>query len=300
MEKIKLGIIGIGNMGTGHYNNIKAGNCPEVELVAIADTNPDRIKWAEENMAAEIKKFSTAEEMLDSGLINAALVAIPHYDHPKYAMACMERGIHVMVEKPAGVYTKQVREMNEVANILKNATSESLVILDEIGRGTSTFDGLSIAWAVVEHIVKSIGSKTLFATHYHELTVLEERMKGVKNYSVAVKKRGDDITFLRKIVEGGTDESFGIEVAKLAGVPGSVVKRAKEIAVVLEGNELSLNEISNKAKKVPEQKDENQIVFGNMNESEIMSRLKSMDVTTLTPIEAMNVLFELSAKAKNN
>jgi len=115
MEKIKLGIIGIGNMGTGHYNNIKSGNCPEVELVAIADTNPDRIKWAEENMAAEIKKFSTAEEMLDSGLINAALVAITHYDHPKYAMACMERGIHVMVEKPAGVYTKQVREMNEFA-----------------------------------------------------------------------------------------------------------------------------------------------------------------------------------------
>ncbi|MBR4072904.1 MAG: Gfo/Idh/MocA family oxidoreductase [Clostridia bacterium] len=115
MSKIKLGIIGIGNMGTGHYNNIKNGNCPEVELVAVADTNPDRIKWAEENMAAQIKKFSTAEEMLDSGLINAALVAIPHYDHPKYAMACMERGIHVMVEKPAGVYTKQVREMNEFA-----------------------------------------------------------------------------------------------------------------------------------------------------------------------------------------
>ena len=191
-------------------------------------------------------------------------------------------------------------EMNEVANILKNATSESLIILDEIGRGTSTFDGLSIAWAVVEHIVKNIGAKTLFATHYHELTVLEERMKGIKNYSVAVKKRGDDITFLRKIVEGGTDESFGIEVAKLAGVPNGVVKRAKEIAVVLEGNELSLNEISNKAKKVPERKDENQIVFGNMNESEIISKLKSMDVTTLTPIEAMNILFELAKKAKDN
>ena len=115
MSKIKLGIIGLGNMGTGHYNNIAKGSCPEIEVVAIADINPDRIKWAEENMPAEIQKFTTAEAMLDSGLLDAALVSVPHYDHPKYAMECFKRGIHVMVEKPAGVYTKQVREMNEAA-----------------------------------------------------------------------------------------------------------------------------------------------------------------------------------------
>ena len=121
-------------------------------------------------------------------------------------------------------------EMMEVANILQNATSNSLVILDEIGRGTSTYDGLSIAWAVVEHISnpKLLGAKTLFATHYHELTKLEETVDGVKNYSVAVKEKGEDVIFLRKIVEGGTDESYGIHVAKLAGVPKEVLKNAKE------------------------------------------------------------------------
>lgn len=115
MNKIKLGIIGLGNMGTGHYNNIANGLCPEIEVVAIADTNPDRIRWAEENLPAAVRKFSTAEEMLDSGLPDAALVSVPHYDHPKYAMECFKRHIHVMVEKPAGVYTRQVREMNEAA-----------------------------------------------------------------------------------------------------------------------------------------------------------------------------------------
>ncbi|MDF2944197.1 MAG: oxidoreductase [Herbinix sp.] len=115
MDKVRLGIIGIGNMGTGHYNNISTGKCPEIEVIAIADTNPDRIQWAKENLAEGILKFNTAEEMLESGLIDAALVAIPHYDHPKYALECFKRGIHVMVEKPAGVYTKQVREMNEAS-----------------------------------------------------------------------------------------------------------------------------------------------------------------------------------------
>lgn len=115
MEKIRLGIIGFGNMGTGHYNNIKNGLCPEIEVAAIADINPARIKWAEENLPDSIKKFASAEEMLDSGLIDAALVAVPHYDHPRYAKECFKRRIHVMVEKPAGVYTKQVREMNEAA-----------------------------------------------------------------------------------------------------------------------------------------------------------------------------------------
>ena len=127
-------------------------------------------------------------------------------------------------------------EMNEVANILRNATSNSLLILDEIGRGTSTFDGLSIAWAVVEHIsnTKLIGAKTLFATHYHELTELEGKLSGVNNYCIAVKEKGDDIVFLRKIIKGGADKSYGIQVAKLAGLPDSVIERAKEIV-----NELS-------------------------------------------------------------
>lgn len=138
-------------------------------------------------------------------------------------------------------------EMNEVANILRNATSNSLLILDEIGRGTSTYDGLSIAWAVVEHISnpKLLGAKTLFATHYHELTELEGKLNNVNNYCVAVKEKGDDIVFLRKIVKGGADKSYGIQVAKLAGVPDSVIARAKEIV-----EELSANDITEVARNI--------------------------------------------------
>ena len=137
--------------------------------------------------------------------------------------------------------------MNEVANILRNATSNSLLILDEIGRGTSTYDGLSIAWAVVEHISnpKLLGAKTLFATHYHELTELEGKLNNVNNYCVAVKEKGDDIVFLRKIVKGGADKSYGIQVAKLAGVPDSVIARAKEIV-----EELSANDITEVARNI--------------------------------------------------
>ncbi len=189
-------------------------------------------------------------------------------------------------------------EMVEVANILKNATSKSLVILDEIGRGTSTFDGLSIAWAVAEYIhnKKKIGAKTLFATHYHEMSELEEKLDGVKNYRIAVKKRGDDITFLRKIVRGGADDSFGIEVAKLAGVPDEVIKRAKEILHKIENDDAE-NIVKQKPKKVHESA---QIGFDDGIASEIAGELKTLDVTTLTPIEAMNKLFELANKAKLN
>ena len=186
-------------------------------------------------------------------------------------------------------------EMVEVANILKNATKKSLVILDEIGRGTSTYDGLSIAWAVAEHIhnKKKIGAKTLFATHYHELSQLEDKLDGVLNYRIAVKKRGDDITFLRKIVRGGTDDSFGIEVAKLAGVPDEVIKRAKEVLNKIE-NDDTQNVI--KPREVLEQSA--QIGFDDGVADEIAKELKLLDVTTLTPIEAMNKLFELANKAK--
>lgn len=187
-------------------------------------------------------------------------------------------------------------EMNEVSHILRNATANSLIILDEIGRGTSTFDGLSIAWAVVEYIhnKRKIGAKTLFATHYHELTDLENELEGVKNYRVAVKKRGDDITFLRKIVRGGADDSYGIEVAALAGVPKEVIGSAKKILQKIEKDELT---VGTSAKEAEEP---NQIGFENLTAGEIAEELRTMDVTTFTPIEAMNKLFELSNKAKEN
>lgn len=181
-------------------------------------------------------------------------------------------------------------EMNEVSYILKNATKKSLCILDEIGRGTSTFDGLSIAWAVIEHIVKHIGAKTLFATHYHELTALEGEVFGIVNYNTACKKRGDDITFLRKIVRGGTDDSFGIEVAKLAGVPDSVVKRAKSVLKSVEKGDSALDQ----GKKIAEKAEESaQFDFMSMESNAVTDALRAIDITTLTPIEALNKLYEL-------
>lgn len=190
-------------------------------------------------------------------------------------------------------------EMNEVASILKNATPSSLIILDEIGRGTSTFDGMSIARAVLEFVCKkkTLGAKTLFATHYHELTAMEGMIDGVKNYSIAVKKRGDDITFLRRIVVGGADQSFGIEVAKLAGVPDSVVKRAKVILKELEANAVK---IEFKAEDSVVEEDENDIQynFTANGKQEILEILKAVDVNTITPIEAMQTLYDLKKKAQ--
>lgn len=200
-------------------------------------------------------------------------------------------------------------EMNEVANILRNATSNSLLVLDEIGRGTSTFDGLSIAWAVVEHISnpRLLGAKTLFATHYHELTELEGKLNNVNNYCIAVKEKGDDIVFLRKIVKGGADKSYGIQVAKLAGVPDSVIERAKEIV-----EELSANDIMSVAKKITvdtgckkktERLDEVDLtqmsLFDTVRDDDIIEELKNVDVGNLTPIEALNKLYELQNKVKN-
>ena len=191
-------------------------------------------------------------------------------------------------------------EMNEVADILKRATSNSLLVLDEIGRGTSTFDGMSIARAVLEFVVdkRKLGAKTLFATHYHELTEMEELMDGVKNYSIAVKKRGDDITFLRRIIRGGADDSYGIEVAKLAGLPQPVINRAKQVLKELEtGQEVTpKTKAPKKARK--EEPPAPQISLLPSAESEIEERLKKVDVNTLTPIEAMNLLFELAKMAK--
>lgn len=187
-------------------------------------------------------------------------------------------------------------EMWEVSNILKNATRNSLIILDEIGRGTSTFDGLSIAWAVAEYVSnpKKIGAKTLFATHYHELCELEERLDGVKNYSIAVKKRGDDITFLRKIVRGGTDDSFGIEVAKLAGVPDEVIKRARQVLSGIEnGEEIKTSFVKNK-----QSQPDAQLGLEENAAMSLCSEIAQIDATTYTPIEAMNKLYELAMRAK--
>ncbi|MEE1126452.1 MAG: DNA mismatch repair protein MutS [Acutalibacteraceae bacterium] len=192
-------------------------------------------------------------------------------------------------------------EMNEVANIIKNATPDSLLILDEIGRGTSTFDGMSIARAVLEYVSdkRKLGAKTLFATHYHELAVMEELLDGVKNYNIAVKKNGENITFLRRIIPGGADKSYGIEVARLAGIPEWVIKRAKEIQREYEnGTGENLNVVK---KKQPKQNDavEQISLLGNVADNEIISELKATDLNTLTPIEAMNILYKLKAKADN-
>ena len=184
-------------------------------------------------------------------------------------------------------------EMKEVAYILSNATNRSLVIYDEIGRGTSTFDGMSIARAVLEYTNRRIGCKTLFATHYHELTALGDTEKGVVNFSIAAKKRGTDIIFLRKIVKGGTDDSFGIEVASLAGVPGEVVSRAKKIL-----KELETASPAPERARAAEMEDEN-ISFADIAEARIIDKLKDIDINTITPIEAMSLLYELKRSAES-
>ena len=200
-------------------------------------------------------------------------------------------------------------EMSEVANILRNATSNSILILDEIGRGTSTFDGLSIAWAVVEHISnpRLLGAKTLFATHYHELTELEGKLNSVNNYCIAVKEKGDDIVFLRKIVKGGADKSYGIQVAKLAGVPDNVIERAKEIVEELSNNDIteivqniSAEGSSKRSKPKLDEVDLEQIsLLDTMDNDTILNELKELDLGQMTPIEAMNKLYELQNKVKN-
>ncbi len=203
-------------------------------------------------------------------------------------------------------------EMNEVANILRNATSSSLLILDEIGRGTSTFDGLSIAWAVIEHISnrKLLGAKTLFATHYHELTELEGKMSNVNNYCIAVKECGDDIVFLRKIIKGGADKSYGIQVAKLAGVPDMVIDRAKEIVEQLTDNDITekIQSIAVdvkhdvKIKKTPklDEVDLAQMsLFDTVTDEDVIKELMDVEVNTMSPIDALNTLYRLQNKLKN-
>lgn len=201
-------------------------------------------------------------------------------------------------------------EMNEVANILRNATKNSLLILDEIGRGTSTFDGLSIAWAVIEHISnrKLLGAKTLFATHYHELTELEGKINNVNNYCIAVKEKGDDIVFLRKIIKGGADKSYGIQVAKLAGVPDMVIDRAKEIAAQLDENDITEKvqsiavdtKTDNKKMQTYDEVDLQQFsLFDTVKDEDVLHELMEADVMNMTPVDAMNTLYRLQSKLKN-
>ena len=199
-----------------------------------------------------------------------------------------------------------------MANILRNATHNSLLILDEIGRGTSTFDGLSIAWAVVEHISnpKLLGAKTLFATHYHELTELEGKLSSVNNYCIAVKEKGDDIVFLRKIVKGGADKSYGIQVAKLAGVPDSVIERAKELAEELSNADITakvkeIQAVGSKTKAKPKPKKYDQVdleqmsLFDTVSDEDILKELNDIDVSTLTPIDALNTIYRLQNRLRN-
>ncbi len=191
-------------------------------------------------------------------------------------------------------------EMIEVANILQNASNKSLLILDEIGRGTSTFDGLSIAWSVVEYISDSnkLGCRTLFATHYHELTELEDKLNGVKNYCISVKKKGEDIIFLRKIIRGGADESFGIQVAKLAGVPQIVINRAKEILIDLEEADINKNKKARKKIIKPIDGQMDLMTFNSISKSndDVLEEIRILDATALTPLDALNLLYSLQQK----
>jgi DNA mismatch repair protein MutS len=219
-------------------------------------------------------------------------------------------------------------EMTEVANILRNATKDSLIILDEIGRGTSTFDGLGIAWSVVEHIAdkKLLGAKTLFATHYHELTELEGKLDSVDNYCIAVKEQGEDIVFLRKIVKGGADKSYGIQVAKLAGVPENVLKRAAEIVDKLSNNDIAkrtkeisvetqspeydygMEQQTAKAKKTHKKEKTSDLEMGqislfdtcneNIKTDDIILELHDLDLSATTPIDAMNILYKMQMKLR--
>jgi DNA mismatch repair protein MutS len=201
-------------------------------------------------------------------------------------------------------------EMNEVAQILKYATKNSLIILDEVGRGTSTYDGMSIARAVMEYIQTRIKAKTLFATHYHELITMEDVLEGIKNYSVAIKERGNDIVFLRRIVRGGTDRSYGVHVARLAGLPKKVIERADEIlkeydrnkGFICDGalacNNIPANSGSGAAKGTVKEEPATDMGMGSLFMSALQSELLQLDVMSMTPIEALNALYKLQQEAK--
>ena len=199
----------------------------------------------------------------------------------------------------AGGQSTFMVEMSETAYILRNATNRSLVILDEIGRGTSTFDGLSIAWSTVEYLCdqKKCGAKTLFATHYHELSELEGVLDGVANYQISVKEHGEEVIFLRKIVRGGADKSFGVYVARLAGIPHAVVARAQELEARLEANNITQNTIGQNILEKGKKKNQQQDLF-EYGKTELVEELSNLDVLSMSPIDALNTLFLLREKAR--
>lgn len=287
--------------------------CPEVEYSSVIDIRDGRHPVVERMLRDTM--FIANDTLLDDRANRVAVITGPNMAGKSTYMRQVAL-ITVMAQMGSFVPAKSARigiadrvftrvgasddlasgqstfmvEMSEVADILKNATRFSLVILDEIGRGTSTFDGMSIARAVVEFIAdpKKLGARTLFATHYHELTALEDLIDGIKNYNIAVKKRGDDITFLRKIVPGGADDSYGIAVAKLAGVPKPVLRRAKQILKELESTapKIDLHEIA-------DEPEDDQISLMGMQSDEVAEKLRAVNVNTMTPIEALNLVYEL-------
>ena len=286
-------------LNTDGVINIKAGRHPVVEqMLKTPFVSNDTLLDLKENRCAVITGPNMAGKStyMRQVAIISVMAQMGCFVPAQSANLCIVDAVFTRVgasdDLASGQSTFMI-EMNEVANIVKNATRQSLIILDEIGRGTSTFDGMAIARAVLEFAAdkKALGAKTLFATHYHELTELENTTDGVKNYNVAVKKRGDDIIFLRRIVRGGTDESYGIEVAKLAGVPDSVIKRAKVILKEVLENGL----VHYKPLKTEEN---SQLSLESVAANDIFEELKAIDVDTLTPIEAMKILYELSDKAK--
>ena len=288
-------------MTLGDDVEIKDGRHPVVErLLSDAPFVPnDTLLDSGDNRTAIITGPNMAGKstyMRQVALI-ALMAQIGSFVPASYARLCIFDGIFTRVgasdDLSAGKSTFMV-EMSEVAYILKNATNRSLLILDEIGRGTSTYDGMSIARAVLEYANEKIGAKTLFSTHYHELTKLEDSMKGVKNYNISVKRRGDDITFLRRIVRGGADDSYGVLVAKLAGVPNQVIRRAKLILSELEAGTAETVRPEKTAAAVPDA----QTAMSDGAAAGLVDRIKNIDVDTLTPIEAMNTLFRLVSEAK--
>lgn len=292
-------------MVNGDEIKINDGRHPVVEL--MLDNTPfvlnDTLLDCDQNRCAIITGPNMAGKstyMRQVALI-CLLAQIGSFVPAKFAQLSIVDGIYTRIgasdDLSAGQSTFMV-EMTEVASILSNATSKSLIVFDEIGRGTSTYDGMSIARAVIEHTAdpKKLGAKTLFATHYHELTELEGLLDGVKNYNIAVKKRGDDITFLRRIVRGGADGSYGIEVAKLAGVPNSVVNRARVVLKELEENEGVRIFVPDE--DTVDTEDSAQLSFSAGAESLIIENLRKLDVNTLTPIEALGILYELVKEAE--
>lgn len=285
-------------MNTDGVLNINAGRHPVVERVSkIPFVANDTVLDQKENRCAIITGPNMAGKStyMRQVAIITIMAQIGSFVPAQSANIPITDAVFTRVGASDDLATGQstfMVEMNEVAYILKNATPNSLLILDEIGRGTSTFDGMAIARAVLEHVAdtKKLGAKTLFATHYHELTALENELKGVKNYNIAVKKHGDDITFLRRIVRGGADESYGVEVAKLAGLPSGVIRRAKAILKELEETGVT------REVKVVQQPVQLPLGVGEYNG--IIEELKALDVNVLTPIEALGILNDIAGRAK--